>query len=197
MVITDENKNAILLAALEERYTSIRTIRERVQNIGVWTLGLLLGAGGWTLKNQNIFNTSEKILVVIGIMTAVAVLCFYYLEDLRKGFNSQLRTAARLEKTLGLFSVGLFDDENDPLYPKKWEASGAAGGDGRFFHSTYVLLAIGAIFLVATILFGSCCSRESNNIKQTKSHPLYHHMMPLRGLSDQEIYSKKEPCPKY
>lgn len=35
----------ILLQGLEERYSSIRIIRERVYNITIWSLGVLLALG--------------------------------------------------------------------------------------------------------------------------------------------------------
>jgi len=105
------------------------------------------------LQSKIILTRPQKILAIIGIATAFLVLRFVYLEDLRKGFNGQQRAAARLEKTLGLFTSGIFDSSDEPIYPKSWEKAGTEESNGQFFDSTYALLYVGVVFLVITILF--------------------------------------------
>jgi hypothetical protein len=150
--IDKEQKISILLAALAERYNAQHIIRERVQNIGVWALGLLLGAGGWLIQSGVELSPLKKLIFIIGILIAFIALRFKYISDLQIGFKSQQVRAARIEKTLGLFTPGIFDSETDSIYPTKWEQAGAGKGSGKFFDTTYLLLYIGVIFFVITIL---------------------------------------------
>ena len=156
MQIDDNKKADVLLSALEERYGSIHKIRERVQSVGIWTLGLLLGAGGWLIQSEIVLTGLQKTLAILGITAAFVVLRFVYLGDLRKGFKGQQRAAVRLEKALGLFAPGAFNNSEEPIYPKSWEKSGTEEGDGKFFGSTYALLYVGVAFLIITILFSGC-----------------------------------------
>jgi hypothetical protein len=147
-----EQKVVILLAALEERYNSLRTIRDRVQNIGIWALGIFMTAGSWIILNENKLSQIESGLYILGVAVAFFTLHFKYLEDLHRGFNAQLRVTVRLEKALGFFTEGYFDDEDTPLYPKKWESAGSEKGDGNFFNSTYILLYIGFEFFIISVV---------------------------------------------
>ena len=154
--INNDNKTDILLAALDERYKSIHAIRERVQSIGVWALGILFGTGGWLIQSGVALSSFEKGIYLFGVVVAFIVLRFYYLEDLCKGFKNQLRITARLEKTLGLFSPNFFDSSDTPIYPKEWEKSGTQEGNGNFFYASYLLIYVGIVFLVIAILSSNC-----------------------------------------
>jgi hypothetical protein len=150
--IDKEQKISILLATLAERYNAQHIIRERVQNIGIWALGLLLGAGGWLIQSGVELSSSKKLIFIIGILVAFIALRFKYISDLQIGFKSQQVRAIRIEKTLGLFTPGIFDSESDSIYPTEWEHAGTGKGGGKFFDTTYLLLYIGIIFLIVTIL---------------------------------------------
>ena len=146
----------ILISALEERYKSIHTIRERVQSIGIWSLGLMFTAGGFLFQGDTIMTITQKSICIIGVIIASYVLRFEYLEDLNKGFKSQQKVAARIEKVLGFFTSGIFDNDKTSIYPEGWENAGKEKGEGRFFSTTYVLLLIGLIFLITSIIFSGC-----------------------------------------
>jgi len=171
----DENKKAdVLISALAERYESIHKIRERVQGVGIWTLGLLLGAGGWLLQSEIVLTGLQKILAIVGIIAAFVVLRFIYLEDLRKGFKGQQRAAVRLERALGLFAPGVFDNSDEPIYPKSWEKAGTEKSDGKFFDSTYALLYVGVAFLIITILFSGCSFNYASETSALIQYFRYH-----------------------
>lgn len=161
--INTEQKVSILVSALEERYHSLHVIRERVQNVGVWSLGLLLTASGWLIQSETSFTLHQKTLLLLGVLVSFYVLRFRYLEDLQKGFKNQQRIVARLEKTLGLFTSGFFDAEEEPIYPKSWEDTGKGEGDGKFFQTTYLLLYVGFAFLAFAIFFS--CTDNHRSIR--------------------------------
>src|SRR3989338_4548637 len=152
MEIDDNQKVNVLLSALDERYKSIHIIRERVQSVGIWALGILLGAGGWLIQSDTTLTYPQKVLGIVGFTTAFIALRFFYLEDLQKGFKGQQRAAACIEKVLGLFTPNFFNDSSDPIYPESWQKSGTEEGDGKFFNSTYILLYVGVTFLLIAIL---------------------------------------------
>lgn len=148
-----ENKINILITALEERYEALRVIRSRVENMGFWSLGLLLGAGGWIIQSGMMLTRTEKATYFIGVTFAFLVLRFGYLEDLAKGFKGQQRAAVRIEKALKLYEPRFFDDSDESIYPPEWEHAGTGKGAGKFFDTTFNLLYIGFGFLLIAILF--------------------------------------------
>jgi len=147
-----DQKVSILITALQERYESMRAIRERVQSIGVWALGLLLAAGAWLIENSTPLTYTQKVIYILGAAVAFIVLRFYYLENLHLGFKGQQRVAARIEKALGLFTAGTFDTEKDSIYPESWEHAGKENGSGKFFEMSYLLLYVGVAFVIVAIL---------------------------------------------
>ncbi len=153
-------KTDVLIAALNERYSSTKAIRERVQNIGIWALGLLATAGAWVLQSGVVLSPERKFMYLIGIGIAVIVLRHVYLQDLHVGFKGQQKAAVRIETALGLYDVGIFDDEKESVYPEKWKKAGTDGGDGSFFSSTYVLLYLGAAFLAVAIVLSPCADHR-------------------------------------
>ncbi len=151
-------KTDILLDALKERYQSMHKIRDRVQNIGIWALGIMFAVSGWLLKGDINLNFGQKIGYIFAIVIAFYAIRFLYLRDLCTGFKNQQKVTAKIEKALGLFEEGYFI-ENETMYPESWKNSGCENGDGKFFETTYVLLYIGIFFLIASVLFngGTFC----------------------------------------
>ncbi len=149
------DKKDILIAALEERYEAMRVIRERVQGVGVWALGLMVAASGWLVQSDAFIAPGRTLFYLIALGVVLWALRFKYFGDLQKGFSAQQRVAVRLEKALGLYTPGAFDEEEDSIYPKKWEQAGSANSDGMFFSSTYLLLYIGVVILALALLLQS------------------------------------------
>lgn len=154
---TDEEKVSILLSALDERYESIRAIRGRIQSVSIWSLGLMMAAGGWLIQSEIVLSPFQKFIFVTGALIAVSALRFSFFSDLQKGFKTQQQTAARLETALGMFTPKLFDNENSSIYPESWQRAGADDGEGKFFSSTYLLLYIGTAFLILAIMMPEEC----------------------------------------
>jgi hypothetical protein len=150
--IEANDKVAILLAALGERYNSIRLIRARVENIGVWVIGLALAAGGWLLQSSAALSATQRVVLILGTLIALGAIRFCYLADLHRRFLKQQRSSVRLEEVLGLYERGLFDSTNEPIYPQAWKAAGTVLSHGKFFRSASLLIYIAAAFLVASIL---------------------------------------------
>lgn len=149
--ISHEQKVQILLHALEERYKSIHTIRDRLQNVSLWVLGLFVTAGGWLLQSNNTFLLKEKVFFSIAILVSVIVLRAFYLNDLEKGFRAQQRIQAKIEDALGLCSPGVYTESS--IYPKEWSDSGTKKGKGNFFFHNYLLVYLGTAILLLCIFF--------------------------------------------
>lgn len=153
MTLNDEQKIQVLIAALEERYQAMRAIRERVQSIGLWILGLLAGAGGWLLQSETELSLTEQTISVLGLAIGLLALRFWYLADLKRGFAGQQRVAATIEEALGLYSPGALGLADRSIYPASWREAGKLAGKGQFFASTYGLLYVGAGFLTIVLIF--------------------------------------------
>lgn len=160
-MIEDKDKVSILLAALAERYNSIHLIRGRVENTGVWIIGLALAAGSWLLQSNAALSDMQRTVLVLGTLAALGVIRFSYLADLHTGFVGQQRAAVRIEETLGLYERGLFDSRKEPIYPDSWRAAGTARSQGNYFRSTYFLIYVAAVFLVVSILMSGAMAASA------------------------------------
>ena len=149
--LDSKSKLQILLSALEERYKSLHIIRERIQNVCLWTLGILLATGGWLVQNGTSLTYQQKIFFSILIGIAFIVIRFFYLSDLEKGFKSQQRVAASIEEKLGLFGERFLGASEKSIYPQSWKDAGADTGGGKFVNRNYLLLYIGVTLLLLII----------------------------------------------
>lgn len=149
--LTNEQKIEVLRQALEERYKSIHAIRERVQSVSIWILGLFVTAGGWLLQTDKTLLCREQLFFSVIIIAAIIVLHIFYLGDLEKGFKAQQRIQAKIEDILGLYSSGTYSQ--DSLYPKDWSKAGTKDSKGKFFFNNYVLIYLAMTILLSCIWF--------------------------------------------
>jgi hypothetical protein len=103
----------VLLAALEERYSSIHNLRDRIQSITLRILWILLWISGWIIQSKTNFNCNEKIFFMITIISSM-IIFYLYFEDLKKGALSQINTASKIEERLWFF------EGDNPIYPSRW-----------------------------------------------------------------------------
>lgn len=151
MKINQEQKISILMQSLDERYKSIHIIRERTQVVSLWILGILLGVSGWLFQADLSFSLCEKFISITLLIIIWITIYKYYFKNLEKGFNGQRQVAAKIEDSLGLFTLGEYIDE-DSVYPVGWQESGQKDSEGDFFDGTYKLLAIGFAILIIMLL---------------------------------------------
>lgn len=152
MMLGNQEKVSILLGALEARYRALDAIRDRVQSVGVWALGLLLAATGWLVQKSVILAGDQTAVFCAGVMAGWTVLRLVYLADLQKGFKVQQTVAAGLEERLGLYAAGRFGSESEAAYPQAWRQAGAKGGRGRFFQSSNMMLDVGVVMVLLAVL---------------------------------------------
>lgn len=148
---SNEIKIQILLDALKERYSSIHIIRERVQVVCVWALGLVLVASGYFYQTKNILSLSEKTYLVLFTLLVWLSLKYFFFINLEKGFNKQRIVAAKIEEALGFYQKEYFNENNGGLYPEEWRLSGQKGCEGDFIKNIYNLLALGFGILAFSI----------------------------------------------
>jgi hypothetical protein len=149
--LTNDQKLEVLRQALDERCKSIHTIRERVQSISIWILGLFVTAGGWLLQSDKTLACREQIFFSAIILISVIFLHIFYLGDLEKGFKTQQRIQAKIEDTLGLCSPGTYSQ--DSIYPKEWAKAGTKDSKGNFFFHNYVLIYFATAILLTCVWF--------------------------------------------
>jgi hypothetical protein len=152
MMLGNQEKVSILISALEARYRALDAIRDRVQSVCIWALGLLLAATGWLVQKSVILAGDQTAVFCAGVMAAWIVLRLVFLADLQKGFRVQQRVAAGLEDLLGLYAAGRFGSESEAAYPEAWRQAGAKGGRGRFFQSSFLMLDVGVVMVLLAIL---------------------------------------------
>ena len=150
ITLDDSQKVEILKVALEERYRSIHAIRERVQSMCIWSMGLLLAAMGWLIQGNFILNTEQKILYSLFILIIFSIIRFSYLRDLSRGFSGQQKAAAHIEKMLGLYQQDLYI-QGETVYPIGWENAGNDTGKGNFFRTSFYLLYAGVVLVIVVM----------------------------------------------
>lgn len=154
--INIESKIEILKTVITERYAAVHTIRSRVQEISLWSTGLLVAASGWLFQSETLLEDSEKIVLVVFIGGAYLILRYVYFADLEDGFTGQQQTLAKVEKALRLYTPGFFTDDGSSLYPESWSKAGTTGGEGKFFRTNYALLQFGIFAFVSAVLLNGC-----------------------------------------
>lgn len=148
--MNEDNKTTILLAALEERYKAMHIIRGRLQNLGIWVLGVLFTASGWLFQSDVYLQKHEQLTSLVIIIVLVSLLFKTYIKDLEKGFKGQQRIAAKIENELGFYTDGIL--AKDSLYPEGWKNAGAENSEGKYFDTNRKLIIVGAILLALAIV---------------------------------------------
>ncbi len=143
-----KEKIEILLKCLDERYQAIHTIRERLQNISIRILWILFWCS-WFLFQANMYICRfEKILILLVIRISFYILQKYYIEDLKKWFNTQRKVAAEIEKSLWLYTEWEFLDDKKTVYPKeRYECS-----EWFFFRNNLIIITLWFILLSLSII---------------------------------------------
>ena len=152
----EEMKIQVLLAIAEERNKAIHIIRERVQKMCTWIMGIFLAVAGWIMKENISLLPIQKGVLVGVIVTIVLVIHLSYLKDIMQGFKVQQRVLARIEDALKLYEPGVYDDKESGLFPNTWKKAGTNKGSGRFFANNLYLLYIGAVSLIISIIAQGC-----------------------------------------
>ena len=144
---SNSQKFEILKQALEERYSAMRVIRDRIQSIALRILPITLWCS-WYLFTQRFYPICkfEKILLMI-VVFFVYICIIYYIKDLEKWFNWQREVASKIEKNFLLFEKDSFIDW-DSVYPssrewiKKW----------NYINLNCVLITLWFVILIISIL---------------------------------------------
>ncbi|MDB4992040.1 MAG: hypothetical protein JWL75_285 [Parcubacteria group bacterium] len=153
--MTEDKKIDVLIAALQERYTSTHTIRERVQSVCLWALGVSLAATGWLIQSDVLFPFIITLLFILLLGVIYYALRHVYFADLERGFSRQLKTTAKIEEALHLYDPTYFHN-SESIYPKEWKSAGNPSSEGNFFNSNYRLLKLGLIILAIALLLKTC-----------------------------------------
>jgi hypothetical protein len=145
LVNIGDSRVSILKDALNERYRAMHSIRERVEKICLWSLGLLLLVAGWLVDKGATFGFFERVWMALALLGSFIAVRYGYLRDLESGFRAQQKVAVDIEIELGLY----------PPYPEQWRLAGTSGGKGRYFSATYRLMYAGVVILVVSLFFRS------------------------------------------
>lgn len=128
--------------ALQERYTALHNLRDRIQSITLWILWILLWISGWLVQAKISFTCKEKIFFLIIIFVTMNIFYFYF-ESLKKWALSQLNTASKIEEKL------LFFEGEQPLYSADWKKE---RNKRPFLNSHYIILLFWFSVLIISIL---------------------------------------------
>jgi hypothetical protein len=150
--MTTTNREEILLEALSERYRSLAVIRDRVQAVALWVLGLLAAASGWIIVEHPLLSCERRVSFSLMVIVIFLLLRLIYFRDLQRGFVTQQRVAVRIETELGLYGPELNKSgQGESIYPESWQKAGNTDGGGRFFKTNSLLLLAGVILFLVVL----------------------------------------------
>ena len=152
----EQTKIQVLLAIAEDRHKAIHVMRERVQKMCIWIMGIFLAVAGWIIKENITLSPIQNGVLVTVIIVIVLVIHLSYLKDIMRGFKVQQRVLARIEDALRLYDPKVYDDKKSGLFPNTWKKTGTNKGSGRFFANNLYLLYIGAGSLIISIIVQGC-----------------------------------------
>ncbi len=140
-------KFEILKQALDERYSAMRIIRDRIQTISLWILPITLWCA-WYLFTQPLYPICkfEKALLVL-VVLLVYVSIVYYIRDLEKWFIIQRKVASKIEEAFCLFEKDFFV-EYDSIYPENWNWQ----KKWNYINLNYILITLWFLILLFSIL---------------------------------------------
>ena len=150
MIPGTSEKVSILISALEANQRGLGAIGGRAQSIGLGSLVLLLGAGGWLVQSGKTLADDQTAIICLGVLVAWIVLRFVFMADLRAGFLAQQKMIGVVEERLGFYAEGRFGPGAEAVLSPT--ARGAKKGSGQPFRSATLMVDIGLIiFLVAAL----------------------------------------------
>jgi hypothetical protein len=115
----DGEKTQILLALRATSQESLREMRARVFSIVSTAITLFTVLIGWVVQKQSKPSLQETLLFVC-IILLFWIGNLLILLDIRRGFVNTMRISVRVEKALQLYESKVFDDDDEPLFPRSY-----------------------------------------------------------------------------
>jgi ABC-type Fe3+ transport system permease subunit len=100
MDLKEDHKFQVLLADLQERYSSSHMIRERSVKFTLWISGMAIGLG-WLLISQKTLTLAQQVALTLLILALFAG-TLYFLKGLRRGFQKNREAMINCESALGM-----------------------------------------------------------------------------------------------
>lgn len=115
----DGEKTQILLALRATAQESLREMRARVFSIVSTAITIFTVLIGWIVQKQSKPSLQETILFIC-IISVFWIGNLLILLDIRRGFINTMKISVRVEKSLKLYEPKIFDDEDEPLFPRSY-----------------------------------------------------------------------------
>ena len=106
MEFTDEQKQKVLLAVLQERYNASHTMRERSLRFTLWLSGMAIPIGWLLITKQQLFIGQKLALAML--IVALFGGTIWFLRGLRRGFEKNRQVMIRCEQVFGLYEKGAY-----------------------------------------------------------------------------------------
>ena len=164
MNLSNDDKVAVLINQLNERYNSAHRMRERSLKFSIWIMGFAVALIWILLKGEALTPFQKTVLtIIVGICTLAS---FWFLLSIQKGFGKNKELMIDLEKALGLFKEGEYV-ESKVLFPSDYKKKKKSLWS--HFHSIYFLLFPVSILLIILIWISPGKKIEKNQReKQTQ-----------------------------
>jgi hypothetical protein len=115
----DGEKTQVLLALRATAQESLKEMRTRVVSIVNTAITLFTVFIGWIVQKQSKPSLQETLLFVC-IILVFWIGNLLILLDIKRGFINTMKISVRIEKALQLYEPQIFDDDDEPLFPKSY-----------------------------------------------------------------------------
>ena len=156
--LNDDQKIQILLAQVQERYSSAHKMRERSMQFTLWLSGMAIGLA-WLLINQKTLTFFQCLALTL-LITALCTVAGIFILGLRKGFQNNRNAMIKCEQALGMYEAGKYL-QDDSLLPVIYEQTKGKWND--HFSTLCVWLCVVALSLL--VLMWACHNQPGSGNK--------------------------------
>lgn len=144
--LSDEQKFQVMMAELTERYNASHQIRERGYQVVLAITGAAVGLA-WLLVSEADLDAGHRWGLVALILTLGGG-AYYFVNTLRKGFQSNRQALIRVEHALGMFKKGEYLPE-ESLLPLQYASCKPGCSDLFSVMLTWIII-VGLVLLFLT-----------------------------------------------
>ena len=145
MQLNHDQKQQVLLAVLQERYSASHKIRERSIQFTMWISGMAILLG-WLLITERALGLSQRVALTLLILPLFAG-TIHFISGLARGFRKNREVMIICERALGLHDSGIYL-KDCPLLPTEYNRTKRKWSDHFFTLTVWLILMAGALFML-------------------------------------------------
>lgn len=116
----EDQKIQILLSIYSEKTEEMRSMRDRVLQIGTGTVAFNFLLVGWIIQNPKKLSSLEVIFLICAVSVFVVTILLV-LKNIRSGAHNVHGILVRTAQSLHLYEQNYFSEEVEAILPQSWQ----------------------------------------------------------------------------